>query len=181
MATPEHYLPVLPLVLILLAGSPRAVRVEVQLARDSALIVATFEDSAGSTFEVLPLRALPGQRIEPLDAPQGTVRYVVRGARSRIPLPVPVGPLPRDGGVTIVVRGLRPGVDLGRAFPRLHGESDGTASATLANMPALLHLPPETGAWTLTRAVEWFLAVLAVLAGTTWARRAVRPEPEVRS
>ena len=183
---------------LLLAGHLQVVAVEVTLSTDSAVVEATFllGDANPPSFVLIRqpglsvqdlevrgtepvVREAPGLlRISSGGTPSDTLirlRYTVRGRLDRIPLAVPDIPVPPEGpGVRIRIRGLPVDALFDRAFPRLVPVEEGTAVATLANVPSLVRLPPRRGSVPLSRVMEWLVVLLVVGSSVVWAMRARR-------
>lgn len=97
----------------------------------------------------------------------------VDGHLSRVPLFVP--DVPTDpgavGSVTLRMRGLPPAAALGGGFPRMTRGDDGSARATLANLPGFVLLPGTGGWMSANRVGDVSVVVLLVLATAGWVVR----------
>jgi hypothetical protein len=94
------------------------------------------------------------------------LRYVVRGAGDRVPLPVPdVAARPAFKSVGIRLAGAA--VDGRSRFPRFTG--GGVLSARLDNVPAFIRLPTRAF-WFAERAIQVVVAATVVFGSAAWLR-----------
>lgn len=191
-------MPQLPLLFLLLAQgqlTDAEVRIRIGPGADRATVEASYTFTGADSARFTVIR-LPGQSVivttlgvteveQPgllrlaTSAVDGSVvlRLEVSGPGRlvRVPIPVPaVATVPGTRAVRIAVTGLVGRPD--RAFPRLSNPepTDGVTRAVLANVPALLRLPPPSG-WTVSRLMEWLVILLVLGATATWIARRRRP------
>ncbi len=101
-----------------------------------------------------------------------SVRYVVTGNLTRIPVLIPGVPtMPGVSGVRIRIYGIGPDASFRDAFPRLERAADGGVTAQPDNLPSFIRLPPVGGGWSTNRAAEAAVALLVLFATAFWLLR----------
>ncbi len=176
-------------------AAPSAVRYHIRVSEDVANVEGHFSGIARLDLTQIRLSGVQVELLEPegglrreqenilrLSIPSSTpIRYRVRdlggGAIRRVPLFVPARPVPGGpAGVRITVTGIS---DVRGAFPKLIRRGD-AATATLANVPSFVMIPPLR--FGMTDKDLFDLAVVLLVCGATgaWLRgqRAGRREAE---